>query len=129
HASNFAESALTAASPWASTSPRIASTVSRTLVSAAFTAPASIPRLRCRAIVSSSVYGVARRSSSVRATSPPRPGSHKGPLHERLLDNRRREILRPGSSNTSTAQTRVVRGGVPKLAAKFLVDGGRRPFP
>src|SRR5438132_2778692 len=48
--SNFCDSARTAASPRASTSARIASTVSRTLASAALTALASIPRFRYCAI-------------------------------------------------------------------------------
>src|SRR5580704_10331195 len=48
--SNFRDSSRTAVSPRASTSARIASTVSRTLASAALTALASIPRLRWRGI-------------------------------------------------------------------------------
>src|ERR1043166_107777 len=44
--SNFCDNSRTAASPCASTSERIASTVSRTLASAAFTALASIPRFK-----------------------------------------------------------------------------------
>ena len=50
HLSNFSDSARTAASPLASTSARIASTVWRTCASAALMAPASMPRLRWRAM-------------------------------------------------------------------------------
>ena len=50
HLSNFSDSARTAASPLASTSARIASTVWRTWASAALMAPASMPRLRWRAM-------------------------------------------------------------------------------
>ena len=46
HLSNFCDRSRTAASPRASISPRICSTVSRTFASAALIAPASIPRLR-----------------------------------------------------------------------------------
>ena len=46
HVSNFSDSARTAASPFASTSARICSTVCRTWASAALMAPASMPRLR-----------------------------------------------------------------------------------
>ena len=48
HLSNCSDSSRTAASPRASIAPRICSTVSRTLASAALMALASIPRLRKR---------------------------------------------------------------------------------
>jgi hypothetical protein len=46
HLSNFSDSKRTAASRPVSTSLRMLSTVERTAASAAFTAPASIPRFR-----------------------------------------------------------------------------------